>query len=105
MPSRFEPCGMNQMYSQRYGTLPVAHATGGLADTIVDTTEKSSKGTGFLFANVTVASLLAAIKRALKAYRDPLRWRKLQVNAMAQDFGWEGSAREYAAIFERVRKG
>ena len=104
MPSRFEPCGMNQMYSQRYGTLPVAHATGGLVDTIVDTPDKPSKGTGFLFANVTAASFLAAIRRAVTAYRHPSRWRKLQVNAMAQDFGWESSAREYATIFERVRK-
>jgi len=105
MPSRFEPCGMNQMYSQRYGTLPVAHATGGLVDTIVDAREGASTGTGFLFRDVTAASLLGAVRRAVTAYRHPKRWRALQKNAMAQDFGWEGSAREYAAIFERVASG
>ena len=97
MPSRFEPCGMNQMYSQRYGTLPVAHATGGLIDTIAD------GETGFLFRDVTAASLVRSVKRALTVYRRPERWRKMQKNAMARDFGWESAAREYAAIYARLR--
>ena len=96
MPSRFEPCGMNQMYSQRYGTLPVANATGGLVDTIED------GKTGFLMDEVTMPALLAGVKRALAAYAKPTAWRRMQRAAMARDFGWEGSAREYAAIYERI---
>jgi starch synthase len=96
MPSRFEPCGMNQMYSQRYGTLPLANATGGLVDTIDD------GETGFLIEQVTLPALMTGAKRALAAYHDAGRWRKMQRDAMARDFGWEGSAREYVAIYERV---
>ncbi|MGE5616586.1 MAG: glycogen synthase, partial [Bacillota bacterium] len=87
-----------------YGTLPVAHATGGLVDTIIDAKASSRSGTGFLFRQMSAAALVAAVKRAVEAYRDGARWRTLQANAMAQDFGWESSAREYAAIFERVAK-
>jgi starch synthase len=96
MPSRFEPCGMNQMYSQRYGTLPIGNATGGLVDTIDD------GETGFLIDQVTLPALVGGLKRALAAYQDATRWRKMQVTAMARDFGWEGSAREYAAIYARI---
>jgi starch synthase len=96
MPSRFEPCGMNQMYSQRYGTIPIAHATGGLVDTIED------GKTGFLIDRVTFPALMHGIERALAVYRSPKAWRKMQAQAMARDFGWEGSAREYLAIYERA---
>jgi starch synthase len=97
MPSRFEPCGMNQMYSQRYGTLPVANATGGLVDTIDD------GDTGFLIDEVTTPALLGGVQRALAAYHEPVQWRRMQMKAMGRDFGWEGSAREYEAIYARVR--
>jgi starch synthase len=96
MPSRFEPCGMNQMYSQRYGTLPLGNATGGLVDTIDD------GETGFLIDQVTMPALVAGLKRALAVYHDAARWRQMQRTAMARDFGWEASAREYAAIYERI---
>jgi len=96
MPSRFEPCGMNQMYSQRYGTLPVANRTGGLVDTIED------GATGFLIDDVTFPALMHGIERAMAAYRDPKKWRAMQRAAMARDFGWQGSAREYVAIYERI---
>jgi starch synthase len=96
MPSRFEPCGLNQMYSQRYGTLPVARATGGLVDTIAD------GETGFLFKPAESAALLAAVKRALEAYALPSRWRELQRAAMARDFSWAGAARQYAALYQRL---
>jgi len=105
MPSRFEPCGMNQMYSQRYGTPPVAHATGGLVDTVVDcepATLANGSATGFLFREPTAAALLAAVERAIALYRGRRGWRILQRNAMARDFGWAGAARHYARIYARL---
>jgi starch synthase len=98
MPSRFEPCGLNQMYSQRYGTPPVARATGGLADTIED------GQTGFLFAPPQAAALAGAARRAHAAYLAPERWHALQRNGMAKDFGWDRSARAYAALYAQLFK-
>jgi starch synthase len=95
MPSRFEPCGLNQMYSQRYGTPPVARATGGLADTIVD------GETGFLFEQAQSAALVAAVQRAVGIYGDTRRWRELQRRAMTRDFSWSGPARQYADLYAR----
>jgi starch synthase len=95
MPSRFEPCGLNQMYSLRYGTVPVVHAVGGLADTV-------TPATGFLFREYTPAALLDALKRALNAYRDKDRWRSLQLAGMREDHSWDRSAREYVKIYERA---
>ena len=95
MPSRFEPCGLNQMYSQRYGTPPVARATGGLVDTIVDSE------TGFLFERAESAALAAAVKRALLACRDARRWREMQRRGMTRDFSWSGPARQYADLYAR----
>jgi starch synthase len=105
MPSRFEPCGLNQMYSQRYGTPPIAHATGGLCDSIVDCTPATLAGgtaTGFLFREPTPADLLAAIGRAIAAYREPATWRALQRNGMARDFGWGTGARRYAELYRSL---
>jgi starch synthase len=105
MPSRFEPCGMNQMYSQRYGTPPVAHATGGLVDTVVDCNRRTladGSATGFLFRKPTARALLAAIGRAIAVYRNRGRWRALQHNGMTRDFGWTAAARQYAAIYARL---
>jgi starch synthase len=105
MPSRFEPCGMNQMYSQRYGTPPVARATGGLVDTVSDYSPGAladGRATGFLFREPTAAALLAAVRRALTVYRNRRNWRALQRNAMARDFGWKPAAREYAGIYARL---
>ena len=96
MPSRFEPCGLNQMYSQRYGTPPVARATGGLADTIVDGV------TGFLFQRPERAALVEAVRRALAAWRDAARWRKIQRAGMARDFSWAEPARRYADLYLRL---
>jgi starch synthase len=98
MPSRFEPCGLNQMYSQRYGTLPVARATGGLVDTILD------GETGFLFQRAESAALMAALRRALDAYATPARWREMQRAAMARDFSWAEAARQYAGLYRRLAK-
>lgn len=98
MPSRFEPCGLNQMYSQRYGTPPVVRRTGGLADTVTDTTSASladGSATGFMFDEATPAAFLAAVRRALDCYHHPRQWRQVKKNAMARDFSWEASARQY----------
>jgi starch synthase len=93
MPSRYEPCGLNQMYSQRYGTPPVARATGGLADTIAD------GETGFLFERAEPAALAAAARRAAAAWREPARWRALQRAGMRRDFSWRAAARRYADLY------
>jgi starch synthase len=107
MPSRFEPCGLNQMYSQRYGTPPIAHATGGLCDSIVDATPATLAGgaaTGFLFREPTAAALLGAIERSLAAYRHPPTWRALQRQGMARDFGWDTAAREYVHLYASLAR-
>jgi starch synthase len=95
MPSRFEPCGLNQMYSQRYGTPPVVRATGGLADTVTD------GETGFVFARAESAALVEAVRRGVAAYRDERRWREIQRRGMARDFSWSGPARQYADLYAR----
>lgn len=105
MPSRFEPCGLNQMYSQRYGTLPVVHRTGGLADSVVDCTPATlaiGSATGFVFDTSTSAAFLEAAGRALQAWRDPDIWRTLQRNAMARNFGWKASANRYHALYRAM---
>ena len=105
MPSRFEPCGMNQMYSQRYGTPPVVRSTGGLADTVVDCTPAAladGSASGFVFYEPSAAALLAAVERAARAWRNGATWRALQRNGMARDFGWGASARRYAEIYARL---
>lgn len=102
MPSRFEPCGLNQMYSLRYGTVPIVRAVGGLADTVVDYSPGSRKSTGFVFREYLPGALLEAIGRALVLYADRNAWRALQRAGMAQDHSWDRSAREYVRIYERV---
>jgi starch synthase len=107
MPSRFEPCGLNQMYSQRYGTPPIAHRTGGLADSIVDATPAAlADGTasGFLFDAPTLDALREAVTRAIALYRNPHRWRALQQAGMRMDFGWSASARRYLAVYRALAR-
>ncbi len=103
MPSRYEPCGLNQIYSLRYGTVPVVRATGGLDDTIEPFDAKSGRGTGFKFDAYEGRALLACARQALKAYKDQKAWRKLQTNGMAKDFSWQTSAAEYARLYEAAR--
>jgi starch synthase len=98
MPSRFEPCGLNQMYSQRYGTPPVARATGGLIDTVSD------GETGFLFQRAESAQLVEAVQGALASWRDARRWREMQRRGMERDFSWAGPARQYAALYSRLAR-
>jgi starch synthase len=105
MPSRFEPCGLNQMYSQRYGTPPIVHATGGLKDTVTDCTVGTlaqEAATGFVFETADAEGLLDAVQRAAVAYRDSTIWRALQRNGMARDFSWEKSAEAYLKIYENL---
>jgi len=105
MPSRFEPCGLNQMYSQRYGTPPVVHDTGGLHDSVVDTNAQTlddRSATGFVFAPATAPALLAAIRRAVSTYANKKIWRQLQKNGMARDFSWEHSAQLYVELYESL---
>lgn len=105
MPSRFEPCGLNQMYSQRYGTPPIVHATGGLVDSVVDcnsTTLKQKTASGFVFEGMSSANLLKCVQRALDAYRDKKVWTALQVNGMAKDFSWSHSAIKYHEIYQEL---
>jgi starch synthase len=104
MPSRYEPCGLNQIYSLKYGTVPIVRATGGLDDTIEPWDARTGKGTGFKFSDYTGEALLATIKQALLAYRDPSSWQTLMRNGMARDFSWGASAREYGKIYERARQ-
>ena len=105
MPSKFEPCGLNQMYSQRYGTIPIVRKTGGLADTVTDTLpETLALGTasGLVFTEASAGALLEAIKRALILYSVPSTWKKMQVNAMSKDFSWQRSAEQYLALYDNL---
>ena len=101
MPSRYEPCGLAQMIAMRYGCIPIARATGGLADTIIDA-GKSNTGTGFLFQETSPKALLDTLMRALSLYQDPVLWQELQKRGMPQDFSWQRSALEYLRLYEKL---
>jgi starch synthase len=105
VPSRFEPCGLTQLYGLRYGTLPVVRRVGGLADTVVDASDDAVRddlATGFSFDAATPAALDAAIQRAVAAHADPARWRQLMLRAMAQDFSWAGAAQKYMGLYREL---
>ena len=102
MPSRFEPCGLNQMYSLRYGTIPVVHGVGGLADTVRDYSPTNPRSTGFVFREYTGLAMLGALRLALRLFEDRPRWSALRVAGMRQDNSWDRSAQEYVKIYERV---
>lgn len=107
MPSRFEPCGLNQLYSLRYGTVPIVRRVGGLADTVVDATEEnieSGKATGIVFQDARAAALLGAVDRALTLWRDGARWKQIMRAGMRQDFSWDRSAAEYLELYKRLRR-
>jgi starch synthase len=104
MPSRFEPCGLNQIYSLKYGTIPVVRATGGLDDTVQEWNPRQNSGTGFKFQPYEAQALLDAIDHALSAFYDKKQWKQLMENAMAQNFSWEKPAREYAAVYEEAAR-
>jgi starch synthase len=102
MPSRFEPCGLNQMYSLRYGTVPVVRAVGGLVDTVRPYNPRNGQGTGFLFAEYHPGALLQALGAALAAFANRKVWTRLQKNGMRADFSWDRSAREYVKMYRRL---
>src|SRR5438067_640399 len=104
MPSRYEPCGLNQIYSLKYGTVPVVRATGGLDDTIEPWDARTGKGTGFKFSEYSGEALLATVKQALQAFRDQASWQTLMRNGMNKDFSWNASAKEYVRVYERARQ-
>lgn len=100
MPSRFEPCGLNQMYSQRYGTIPIVRITGGLDDSVVDATENAAGATGIKFGDYSAANLAAAITRALELFRNAKLLRQYRLNGMKADFSWERTSEQYLRIYE-----
>jgi len=103
MPSRFEPCGLTQMYALKYGTVPVVRATGGLRDTISEFDPKTLAGNGFVFTPYTAAALIAALTRAIAVYARPNKWSRLMGNCFKAEFSWDRAATEYLEWFDRLR--
>ena len=102
MPSRYEPCGLNQIYSLKYGTVPIVRATGGLDDTIELHDSKAGTSTGFKFHEYSGQALLGTVRQALRAYQNRAGWRRLMRNGMVKDFSWDASAREYVAVYGKI---
>jgi starch synthase len=106
MPSRYEPCGLNQIYSLRYGTIPVVRKTGGLADTVHDWDEYHAQGldtgNGFTFLDPTAIALTASVYRAVEVFKNKPLWHKIQMNGMRRDFSWRASARKYVSLYEKA---
>jgi len=102
MPSRYEPCGLNQIYSLKYGTVPVVRATGGLDDTVETYNPSTGKGNGFKFSEYTGEAMMGAVRKALATYRTPEDWARLTANGMRQDFSWDASAAQYIQLYKRT---
>ena len=102
MPSRFEPCGLNQMYSLRYGTIPIVRATGGLDDTVIDVREDAAKANGIKFHDYSTQALVKAVRKALALYAEPDVVHQFRTNAMSADFSWERTAAEYVKVYQRA---
>ena len=102
MPSLYEPCGLNQMYSMRYGTIPIVRATGGLDDTVENFNEARGTGNGFKFESYNTGALLDKIREALYFYGRPDSWIKIQLNGMSVDNSWDSAARRYIDLYERI---
>ena len=102
MPSYYEPCGLNQIYSLKYGTIPVVRATGGLVDTIDAVDPKQKTGTGFLFEEYSPAAFLACIREACQVFQNKTLWKQLMVNAMNKDFSWSASAKAYESLYRQT---
>jgi starch synthase len=104
MPSRFEPCGLNQIYSLRYGTVPIVRAIGGLDDTVQRFVARTRQGTGFKFESYDGTALLECIRTALRTFRDEPAWRALQTNGMNKDYSWKASASAYVTLYEAAKR-
>jgi starch synthase len=105
VPSRFEPCGLTQMYALRYGSLPLVRRTGGLADTVIDCTLEDlaeERATGFVFERFDADDLLRAVRRAFTLWSRPRDWRAVQKRGMAQRFGWDTAAERYLAMYRQI---
>ncbi|MEJ5165734.1 MAG: glycogen synthase GlgA [Thermoanaerobaculia bacterium] len=102
MPSHFEPCGLNQMYSLRYGTIPLVRKTGGLADTVEKVSEDGQRGVGFVFEGKEPKNFLEELKRALNFYKDRELWKKIQIRGMEMDFSWEASAKKFIDLYKNI---
>jgi starch synthase len=100
MPSRYEPCGLNQIYSLKYGTVPIVRAVGGLDDTIEDYDPTTLQGTGFKFKDYSPSCMLETIKLALQVYRERSTWERLMIRGMAADFSWDRSAKAYVNVYQ-----
>jgi starch synthase len=105
MPSRYEPCGLNQLYSMKYGAVPVVRATGGLMDTVTPVDRAKGSGTGFLFSDYSAAAFQKALDQALEAYKDKKLWKTIMLNGMTEDFSWSASARAYLKLYEQLAAG
>jgi starch synthase len=103
MPSRYEPCGLNQMYSLNYGTVPIVRKTGGLADTVHDYHESEQQGNGFSFWDYTPYALFTSVQRALALYYQKAAWREVVQRGMEEDFSWQHSARQYIEVYKRAK--
>jgi starch synthase len=103
MPSRFEPCGLTQMYAMRYGSAPVVRATGGLRDTVSEFAPANGTGNGFVFDKFESADMVSALRRMVTTFHDRAKWRALMTNCFASDFSWDRAARQYAEWFTRLR--
>ncbi len=102
MPSRYEPCGLNQLYSMKYGTIPIVRATGGLDETVEQVNPAKGTGTGFKFTEYRSSAMLDAIRSAVKLFADQETWRKIQRNAMTKDYSWEASAKKYIKLYQKL---
>jgi starch synthase len=102
MPSRSEPCGLNQFYGMKYGTVPVVRATGGLDDTVQEWSAEAETGTGFRFFEYRPEELLNALRYAFTSFADKQQWRKLMRNGMARDYSWTKPAKEYIQVYEEI---
>ncbi|MDP2366029.1 MAG: glycosyltransferase, partial [Ignavibacteria bacterium] len=102
MPSKYEPCGLNQMYSLAYGTVPIVRETGGLADTVVKFNEKTDEGTGFVFKKYDSEEMIKEIKRAVKVFEDKKTWQKIMRAGMKLDFSWDVSAKGYIELYKTI---
>ncbi len=105
MPSRYEPCGLGQLIALRYGSIPLVHATGGLADTIIDPRTAPASANGFVFEEYRHKSLLQGLDRALEAYGEPLNWQSMRRRGMTQDMSWQQAAEQYLDLYRLCTKG
>ena len=102
MPSKYEPCGLNQMYSLMYGTVPIVRETGGLADTVKSYTKNKNDGNGFMFKKYNPTDMMKEIKKALKVFQNKKEWGKIMKNGMKSDFSWNSSAKKYVELYKTV---